>query len=145
REKALKQLQCWIDNPIVIEQIIWLHGPASIGKTAMALEIARQEKVVATFFFNRSDANRSDGNRLFTTLAWQLAVSIPDIKIHIIHSINKYPDLPRKRIEDQFEYLVVQTFAAMKKVTSAVQPSSLVIIIDGIDECADTRLQRRFL
>ncbi|KAM6492223.1 hypothetical protein JOM56_011947, partial [Amanita muscaria] len=146
REKTLNQLQEWFDDSTVTtEQIIWLRGPPSIGKTAIALEIARQEKVVATFFFNRSDARRSDGNRLFTTLAWQLARSIPDIKKHIIHFIHEHPDLPKKRIEEQFEYLVVQPFAAMKKATSTERPSCLVVIIDGIDECADTGLQRRLL
>ncbi|KAM6492206.1 hypothetical protein JOM56_011930 [Amanita muscaria] len=123
------------------------YTPASIGKTAIALEIARQKNVVATFFFNRSDsdASRTDVNRLFPTLAWQLAVSIPDIKDHIIHSINKYSDLPKKRVEEQFEYLVAQPFAAMKKATSAESPSGLVVIIDGIDECADIGLRRRIL
>ncbi|KIL62241.1 hypothetical protein M378DRAFT_797923 [Amanita muscaria Koide BX008] len=146
REKTLNQLQEWFDDPTVpAEQIIWLHGPASIGKTAIALEIARQEKVVATFFFNRSDPSRNDGNRLFPTLAWQLAVSIADVKTHITHVLNERPDLPKKRIEEQFEYLVAQPFAAMKKATSTQLPSCLVIVIDGIDECADIRLQRRIL
>ncbi|KAM6492505.1 hypothetical protein JOM56_012229, partial [Amanita muscaria] len=146
REKTLNQLQEWFDDPTVpAEQIIWLHGPASIGKTAIALEIARQEKVVATFFFNRSDPSRNDGNRLFPTLAWQLAVSIADVKTHITHVLNERPDLPKKRIEEQFEYLVAQPFAAMKKATFTQRPSCLVIVIDGIDECADIGLQRRIL
>ncbi|KIL65024.1 hypothetical protein M378DRAFT_11126 [Amanita muscaria Koide BX008] len=149
RKNTLKQLQDWTDNPIVTEHIIWLNGSASIGKTAIALDIAwtRREKVAATFFFSRTDANRNDGNRLFPTLAWQFIVSIPDIKKHIIHSINERPDLPNKGVEAQFEYLIAQPFAAMKETTSAVEPSpsDLVVIIDGIDECVDIRLQRRIL
>ncbi|KAM6492387.1 hypothetical protein JOM56_012111 [Amanita muscaria] len=145
RKKTRKQLQDWMGNFNAPEQIVWLRGPASIGKTAIALDIAQQKQVAATFFFSRTDASRNDGNRLFTTLAWQLADSIPDIKTHIIHSIDKHPDLPQKRIEDQFEYLVVQPFTAMEKATSAVPPSGLVVIIDGVDECADLQLQRRLL
>ncbi|KAM6492219.1 hypothetical protein JOM56_011943 [Amanita muscaria] len=98
------------------EYIIRLHGPPSVGKTAMALEIARQEKL---------------GN--------------PDVKTQITHILNERPGLPKKRIEEQFEYLFVQPFAAMKKVTSAERPSCLVVIIDDIDECADIGLQRRIL
>ncbi|KIL65028.1 hypothetical protein M378DRAFT_556850 [Amanita muscaria Koide BX008] len=145
RKNTLKQLRDWTDNPIVPEHIIWLHGPASIGKTAIALDIAwtGRERVAATFFFSRTDANRNDGNRLFPTLAWQFMVSIPDIKNHIIHSINERPDIPDKGVEGQFEYLIAQPFAAMKEATSGL--SGLVVIIDGIDECADIRLQRRIL
>ncbi|KAM6492220.1 hypothetical protein JOM56_011944, partial [Amanita muscaria] len=146
REKTLNQLQEWFDDPTVTTgQIIWLHGPPSIGKTAIALEIARQEKVIATFFFNRLDPSRNDGNRLFPKLAWQFAVSIPDVKTHITHVLNERPDLPKKRIEEQFEYLIAQPFAAMKKATSTERPSCLVVIIDGIDECADIGLQQRIL
>ncbi|KAM6495030.1 hypothetical protein JOM56_009653 [Amanita muscaria] len=147
RKNTLKQLQDWADDPIVTEHIIWLHGPVSIGKTAIALEIAwtGREKVAATFFFSRTDASRNDGNRLFPTLAWQFIVSIPDIKNHIIHSINERPDLPNKGVEAQFEYLIAQPFAAMTEATSAVGLPGLVVIIDGIDECADIRLQRRIL
>ncbi|KAM6492200.1 hypothetical protein JOM56_011924, partial [Amanita muscaria] len=141
RATTLKQSQDWMNNLNASEQIAWLHGPASIGKTAIALEIARQKNVVATFFFS----SRSDKDRLLPTLAWQLARSISDVKIHIIDSIGQHPDLLNKRLDEQFEYLVAQPFAALKKVTSAVQPSSLVVIIDGIDECGDTRLQKKFL
>ncbi|KAM6495028.1 hypothetical protein JOM56_009651, partial [Amanita muscaria] len=145
RKNTLKQLQDWTDNPIAPEHIIWLHGPASIGKTAIALDIAwtGRERVAATFFFSRTDANRNDGNRLFPTLAWQFMVSIPDIKNHIIHSINERPDMPDKGVEAQFEYLIAQPFAAMKEATSGLP--GLVVIIDGIDECGDIRLQRRIL
>ncbi|KIL65023.1 hypothetical protein M378DRAFT_556648 [Amanita muscaria Koide BX008] len=147
RKNTLKQLQDWTDNPIVTEHIIWINGSASIGKTAIALDIAwtRREKVAATFFFSRTDASRNDGNRLFPTLAWQFMISIPDIKKHIIHSINERPDMQNKGVEAQFEYLIAQPFAAMKETTSAMGLSGLVVVIDGIDECIDIRLQRRIL
>src|ERR1700716_1506524 len=80
RQNVLKRIQDWIDNPSSTERIFWLHGPAGAGKSAIAQTIAHscgQPKVVATFFFYRSDASRNDGNMLFTTLAYQLAFSIP--------------------------------------------------------------------
>ncbi|KIL57814.1 hypothetical protein M378DRAFT_171332 [Amanita muscaria Koide BX008] len=145
RQHVIEAIQRWFDDPSA-ERIFWLHGPVGAGKSAIAQTVARpygRDKVAATFFFFRSDPSHNDGNRLFTTLAWQLAISIPTIKDHISHMLNKRPDLPTKNVETQFEELIVQPLLALNR-TSAM-PKNSVIIIDGIDECRDERLQQRIL
>ncbi|KIL61225.1 hypothetical protein M378DRAFT_82780, partial [Amanita muscaria Koide BX008] len=146
RQYVLKRIRDWIDNPRATEPIFWLHGPAGIGKSAIAQTIAHscaREKLAATFFFYRSDPSRNDGNRLFTTLAWQFAYSIPAIKNALIHSLIERPDICTKAIETQFEELIVKPFLALKM--SGVQLSPSLVIIDGVDECSDDSLQRRIL
>ncbi|KAM6493218.1 hypothetical protein JOM56_011352, partial [Amanita muscaria] len=69
--------------------------------------------VAATFFFYRSDPSRNDGNRLFPSIAWQLACSIPAIKDFIVHVLDRIPHLPRKDVETQFKQLVVCPFHPM--------------------------------
>src|SRR6266704_1035299 len=136
----------WIDNPNAEEKILWLHGPAGVGKFAIAQTISRsyeRDKLAATFFF-RPDPNRNDGNRLFPTLAWQLAFSIPHAKNSVALALNENPDLPRKTIEIQFERLIVRPLQAITEVPQ-VQTSAPVIIVDGVDECSDNELQQRFL
>src|ERR1700760_1339694 len=101
REAVLKQMCNWVDDPETTQRILWLHGPAGVGKSAIAQTIAhsyRRDKVAATFFFFKSDSNRSNGNRLFPTLAWQLAVSIPQVQDHMAQCLTETPDLPRKAI-----------------------------------------------
>ncbi|KAM6494515.1 hypothetical protein JOM56_010876 [Amanita muscaria] len=146
RVVVLKRMRNWIDNPSAAERVFWMHGPAGAGKSAIAQTIAHAyswEHVAATFFFYRSDPSRNDGNRLFITIAWQLAISIPGIKEHIVRSLDNRPDLPRKDVETQFVELIVRPFQALKRI-SAHLPSP-VVIIDGIDECTDEKLQQRFL
>src|SRR6201995_6119020 len=61
RETVLNQMRNWIDDLESTQPILWLHGPAGVGKSAIAQTIARsyrREKVAATFFFFRSDARR---------------------------------------------------------------------------------------
>ncbi|KAM6499298.1 hypothetical protein JOM56_004806 [Amanita muscaria] len=131
RKTVLKQLRDWFDNPNPTDPIIWLHGPAGAGKSAIAQTIADEYKkrgVAATFFFYRSDASRNDGKRLFPTIAWQLAFSIPPTKDFIVHALNETPHLPTQAVEPQFEELPAP-----------------VVIIDGVDECSDEKLQQRFL
>ncbi|KIL69068.1 hypothetical protein M378DRAFT_64399, partial [Amanita muscaria Koide BX008] len=146
RQYVLKRIRDWVDNSSAKERILWLHGPAGVGKSAIAQTIARsyaQEKLAATFFFFRSDPGRNDGNRLFTTLAWQFAYSFPATKNALIHSLNKRPDIPMTDVETQFEELIVKPFLALK--SSGVQLPDPVVIIDGVDECSDDDLQQRFL
>ncbi|KIL70513.1 hypothetical protein M378DRAFT_64223, partial [Amanita muscaria Koide BX008] len=146
RVVVLNRIRNWFDNAISAERACWLHGPAGAGKSAIAQTIARscsQGRVAATFFFYRSDASRNDGNCLFTTIAWQLAFLIPGIKDHIARALDRRPDLPRMDVETQFEEFILRPFQALKDVSTHLR--SLVIIIDGVDECTDEKLQRRFL
>ncbi|KIL61203.1 hypothetical protein M378DRAFT_863471 [Amanita muscaria Koide BX008] len=148
RQYVLKRIQDWFDTPSANERILWLHGPVGVGKSAIAQTVARscaRETLAGTFFFYRSDPGRNDGNRLCTTLAWQFAFSVPATKDELIHSLIERPDIPMKEVEMQFEELIVKPFLALKTAESGDHLSVPVVIIDGIDECSDESLQRRFL
>ncbi|KAM6502772.1 hypothetical protein JOM56_002749, partial [Amanita muscaria] len=161
RQNVLKRMKDWIDDPSSTERITWLHGPAGAGKSAIAQTIANscsRQKVAATFFFFRSDPSRNDGDKLFPTLAYQLAFSIPAIKDHIVQSLHQRPDLPTKSVEMQFNDLIALPLRSLDEAASAQSsPGSIidavnqcrqlapVIIIDGVDECTDEKLQQRFL
>ncbi|KIL56638.1 hypothetical protein M378DRAFT_89029, partial [Amanita muscaria Koide BX008] len=137
-----------MDDPNAPEHILWLHGPAGVGKSAIAQTISNlydRHKVGATFFFFRSDPIRNDGNRLFPTLTWQLALSVPIVKDLIGSSLEEYPDLPTKAIEIQFNKLIAQPFLTISGGESAAPTYMRVIIIDGLDECSDVKLQERIL
>ncbi|KIL58617.1 hypothetical protein M378DRAFT_310658 [Amanita muscaria Koide BX008] len=148
RKIVLRRLRDWFDNPNPTDRITWLHGPAGAGKSAIAQTIAHEYRgrgLAATYFFYRSDARRNDGNRLFATLAWQLAFSIPATKNFIVHALNKTPRLPMKDVEYQFEQLVAYPFREMNNNVSQMLQPAPVVIIDCVDECLDEQLQRRFL
>ncbi|KAM6499189.1 hypothetical protein JOM56_004697, partial [Amanita muscaria] len=144
----LKQLRNWFDNPNATDRIVWLHGPAGAGKSAIAQTIADEYKkrgVAATFFFYRSDLSRNDGKRLFPTIAWQLAFSIPPTKNFIVRALDETPHLPTQAVETQFEQLVAHIFQPTNHIASQMSQPAPVVIIDGVDECADEKLQQRFL
>ncbi|KIL59141.1 hypothetical protein M378DRAFT_56659, partial [Amanita muscaria Koide BX008] len=148
RENVLRRFRDWFDNPNSIDCIFWLHGPAGAGKSAIAQTIADEYKkwgVAATFFFCRSDPSRNDGNRLFPTIAWQLAFSIPPTKDFIVHALDETPHLPTQAVESQFEQLVVHPFQSTNNIASQMSQPAPVVIIDGVDECSDEKLQQRFL
>ncbi|KIL67193.1 hypothetical protein M378DRAFT_159579 [Amanita muscaria Koide BX008] len=148
RITVLKQLRDWFDNQNPTDRISWLYGPAGAGKSAIAQTIADEYKkrgVAATFFFYRSDASRNNGNRLFPTIAWQLAFSIPPTKDFIVHALNETPHLPTQAVELQFEQLVAHPFQPTNNIASQMLQPAPVVIIDGVDECFDEKLQQRIL
>ncbi|KAM6491054.1 hypothetical protein JOM56_013293 [Amanita muscaria] len=148
RKSVLHKMRTWMDDPNTPERMLWLHGPAGVGKSAIAQTISNsydRDKVGATFFFFRSDPIRNDGNRLFPTLAWQLALSVPIVKDLIASSLEEYPDLPTKALEVQFNKLIAQPFLTICGGEFPALTYMRVIIIDGLDECSDVKLQDRIL
>ncbi|KAF9542043.1 hypothetical protein CPC08DRAFT_596439, partial [Agrocybe pediades] len=62
--------------------IMWLHGPAGSGKSAIAQTtiercLARGFKLAA-FFFNRFDPSRNHARQLIATLAYQVYTAFPE-------------------------------------------------------------------
>ncbi|KAH9479013.1 hypothetical protein JR316_0007587 [Psilocybe cubensis] len=77
----------WIDNPAPEKQALWLYGPAGSGKSAIGHSIAMmlQERSAdcrygSSFFFAKGAPGRGDGNKLFSTIAHELAINFPDYR-----------------------------------------------------------------
>ena len=145
RKHILKRIKKWINKTNTsTSPILWLYGSAGVGKSAIAQTIAEyclsNDRLGAAFFFSRGDSERNNANRLFPTLTWQLLSSVPGIKARISASMKKDGFLATRSIETQFEELIVSPF----RLTADDHPPRIVII-DGVDECADEMIQQHFL
>jgi pantothenate kinase-related protein Tda10 len=89
RVVVIGDIMQWVDEPHIgaDDLILWLFGAAGAGKSAIAkriAEIASQKGLlIATFFLSRTPLTRSNKDRLVATLAYQLALSIPNTRSHI--------------------------------------------------------------
>ena len=113
REKVLKIISDWIDDSYPLQRIIWLNGPAGAGKSAIAQTIAERYKnsrPAASCFFLRNTPDRGVASRLFLTLPWQLATSIPETLPYIESVLKAERLLYSKSINIQFDHLIVQVF-----------------------------------
>ncbi|KIL61236.1 hypothetical protein M378DRAFT_29113, partial [Amanita muscaria Koide BX008] len=146
RRRVLKRILNWIDTPSAKERIFWLHGPAGVGNLLSMFIINPSDRVLDSTLMAESHAGGSEEMHssvmpsiLTKTDTNSLAKDLNDCLSSL---------LPRLRgrkvyVETQFEELIVKPFLALKM--SGVQPSAPVVIIDGVDECSDDSLQRRFL
>jgi hypothetical protein len=142
---VLEDIMKWVNESADGAQedfIMWLFGPAGAGKSAIAKRIAelaaQQGLLIGTFFFSRTSATRGTQDRLIATLAFQLALSIPDTRGDIEEAIERDPTIFNKNLEVQIDTLLVKPFQSAQ---TKIDPSHKLIIIDGLDECNDRKAQ----
>ncbi|KIL63299.1 hypothetical protein M378DRAFT_673910 [Amanita muscaria Koide BX008] len=140
RTTVCNEIGQWIDESgSENSPLLWLNGPAGVGKTAVAKTISvLRDQVAATFFFSTS-SDRS-ATTLFPTLAWQLARSIPETREHIIAALKNNGSPQTSQIEEQFDPLILRPLKSI--TTLGYRP---VMVIDGVDECIDESMLVRFL
>ncbi|KAF5326749.1 hypothetical protein D9619_004410 [Psilocybe cf. subviscida] len=140
--------------------VFWLHGPAGIGKSALAQSLALSLKDegdhAASFFFSRTAPGRNDGNQLIVTLACQLALSIPPIQPLLAKVVKENPLIFNTTNAVKMQALIVNPINQLHKqsrwnprlwaqrvVKRKLHPR--LILVDGLDECHDPQIQRDLL
>ncbi|KAF5355724.1 hypothetical protein D9756_004396 [Leucocoprinus leucothites] len=119
------------------EPILWMYGPFGIGKSAVAQSCAEalepMNKLIATLFFSRSNADRDDPRCVFTSIAYQIATACPSFREIINNRMIEDPALATKSLSTQFMELLVRPLGQVDTAESGLQ--ECVVIIDGLDEC----------
>ncbi|KAF7328420.1 NACHT domain-containing protein [Mycena venus] len=120
------------------KHILWLHGPAGAGKSAIMRSLCNRLEVAGrlggSFFFKRGDSRRGTAKSLFATLAYQLALCIPHLRGPIGESTEKDPSVVGRSPAVQLRQLIVEPCRTL----SWAVPT---LIIDGLDECQDACVQ----
>ena len=129
RRDVLFQIRSWLDdkdNPV-----FWLNGPAGTGKSAIAQTVAEMSfedgRLGASFFCSRDFEDWSNSQKIFPTLALQLAQRYPAFRKELLLAL-KY-DPFRRSLIGEAEKLIFRPLGATN--------ISTLIIIDALDECED--------
>ncbi|KAJ7920648.1 hypothetical protein B0H13DRAFT_1986656 [Mycena leptocephala] len=131
RKRMLEELQKWSMERDGSSDIIWLHGPAGAGKSAIMQTLARELQVAGRlggcFFFKRDHATRGSAKFLFATIAYQLAIGVSWLKAPICRIIEDDPSIMARSIETQLQKLISEPYG---RNCSDREP--LTILIDGL-------------
>ena len=130
--------------------IMWVYGPAGAGKSAIAQTIAEMCEdemiLLASFFFSRNDPSRSNVNPLIATIAYQIALNLPHIRDNILDAIECDPLIFSKSLTVQVKSLIVAPLQPLAEAGFFNDPTSRrLIIIDGLDECSNPKVQRNIV
>ena len=119
------------------QQLLWMHGPFGVGKSAIAQScadsLAAKNKLCASIFFSRPN-KRNNPDRVFTSIAYQLAVKFPPIGDILDREILKDPTILTAARPVQFEELLAKPLRQVNSQDAPVE--GWVVILDGLDERA---------
>ncbi|KAG1790993.1 uncharacterized protein HD556DRAFT_1487730 [Suillus plorans] len=131
-----------------MNRLIWLHGTAGVGKSAVAFTVAErmrglkmteetkiETRLGGTFFFSRKHTKRRTTGYFFMTFAYQLAQKFPSVQTDVNRAILKDPTLldPDKSLRKQMEGLFLQPLRKLQYRLRECPP--LTFVVDALDEC----------
>ena len=143
REKATEDIVRWIDEPNPSSTVLWVRGRAGVGKSALMQKIAELGLVCfgACFFFRRGTAGCNVKDRLFSTLAYQLAMNVPGMLEPVDQAMMRDFSLPKMSAAVQLKRLIIEPIRLLPTSPCPM----IIIIIDGLDECEDFSSQHDIL
>lgn len=109
-------------------------GKSTIART-VARECAVQQRLAASFFFSKGHNDLGNANKFFTTIATQLANSLPALKADISSAITKNPQIHSQSLHGQWNDLIYKPLSNLEE--ASLQTRLFVIVIDALDECGD--------
>ncbi|KAJ7116988.1 hypothetical protein C8R44DRAFT_983315 [Mycena epipterygia] len=144
RTAILDELKSWSVDTSPESALLWLHGSAGMGKSAIAQMFAgycqQKGRLGASFFFRRGHPKRGTWDGLVTTIAYQLAKSVPEFLLPLQQAMEADKLIIGRAIPVQFRRLIVEPFR------HAPVPQIIpIIVLDGLDECADHTVQQQIL
>ena len=146
RLKVTEHITNWIYGKENTENsVMWLHGAAGAGKSAIAQRIAElfhEANILLASYFasNRADPRRMNANYIIPTISYQIASTIPAARLLIEEEITRDPLIFTRSLEAQMVALIVRPLQPLVTTGFFADPTSArrLVIIDGLDEIVHT-------
>lgn len=148
RKSLRYRITKWVADTNRHWKMLWVSGFAGVGKSAIAQTVAeemqRLGRLGAVFFFSRSNG-LGDPDRVIPTIAYQLAVLLPEYKRIITQRIADDPLILEKTMRFQFKALIVEPFQTLVAQNPRIIRDPLLVVVDGLDECDSMEAQCEFV
>ncbi|KAJ3570239.1 hypothetical protein NP233_g4539 [Leucocoprinus birnbaumii] len=136
RTSIIERLNGWVMNPKREKRLLWLQGPAGVGKSAIIQTLVEalskgSGRLGATLFFSRPNG-RSNPQQVIPTIASQLALLDDSYKSYIHELSLRKPRALRTAMQEQFNLLITEPFVRRRLCSGS---ADILIAIDGLDEC----------
>ena len=119
--------------------IFWLSGLAGTGKSTIARTVARRyhdrQLLAASFFFSRGGGDVGHAGKFVTSIAVQLAHSVPALRQHISDAVAERSDIVSQSLRDQWRHLVCRPLSRLRRSEPGLVPETYLVVVDALDEC----------
>ncbi|KAG9228609.1 hypothetical protein BJ875DRAFT_389023 [Amylocarpus encephaloides] len=130
----LREIYTWADGRDE-RCLFWLKGQAGTGKSAIARTIARryfeQGHLGASFFFSRGGGDVGYAGKFVTSVAWQLASSVPSLGKYICDALTEHHDIADQSLGCQWNQLILRPLSML----DGDNRPSCIVVIDALGEC----------
>ncbi|KAF4473303.1 vegetative incompatibility het-e-1 [Fusarium agapanthi] len=118
----------------IFSELVSRTGKSTIARSVTD-SFVRKDRLAAGYFFNRGEQDRNDTNRIFSTLAMQLADTVSFFKESLQESLEGLDKdaVEKTNLETQFQKLLWWPLENPKISDASRLPK--VITIDALDEC----------
>ncbi|KAG8730401.1 hypothetical protein FRC11_006765, partial [Ceratobasidium sp. 423] len=144
RIAVLESIRQWLQDPSG-PRIHWISGMAGTGKTTIAYSVCKEleqnGRLGASYFCSRASPGSQDVGRILPTISCQLAQTYYPFQSALCRILGDEPSISQRNISVQFECLIKSPILEVKNML----PDGLVVVIDGLDECVDSRTTRALL
>ncbi|KAL0957534.1 hypothetical protein HGRIS_001324 [Hohenbuehelia grisea] len=154
RIELLRGLRDWSNDPDA-PRIFWLVGPAGAGKSAIARSLARlllnANLLGGSFFCSRQTSVRSNARNIIPTLAQFMARLDPKYNAALAKVLgpSSTNDVASWTIDRQFDKLLntplQMAYRDRTPTHNRAEGNKLVLVVDALDECADSHDINTFL
>jgi hypothetical protein len=100
-----------------------------------------RQRLAASFFFSRGGGDVGHAGKFVTSIAWQLAHSVPAVRQHISDAVAERGDVISQSLRDQWRDLVLRSLAKLHELEAEPEPEpeTYIIVVDALDECDGER------
>ena len=149
RHAIFREFTDWAndENDEMRAALFWLRGCAGAGKSALAQTLSEafqlEGKLAASFFFSRGTPSRSDGDKLIPTLTLQLIDAVHGLSPFVEDKLHRNAILFSKTRQIVALKLLLEPFFRLSLKNDFMQGrlNPRLVVIDGLDECADPAVQ----
>jgi hypothetical protein len=134
---VLDQIYPWIgikqsQHPAITAEstrIFWIDCSAGTGIACTVAEACRTRGILGvSFFCSRDDAECSNPNIIFATIAYQLGQFCPSYGIEVVRVLKSRPDIGYASVPYQLEELLIRLLRAVGHAFP-----QCVIVLDALD------------
>ncbi|CAE6380718.1 unnamed protein product, partial [Rhizoctonia solani] len=134
RERIIQDFLEWSKNTNTFN-LYWMNGMPGTGKTTIAYTLCSQlestKQLGACFFCSRISPDCREVNRVFPTIAYQLAQYSNPYRNRLFEVLTNMPNIAQRNIAVQFKNLILEPLISNKDSFSP----DIVVVIDALDEC----------
>jgi hypothetical protein len=138
RTALLRRIYDWVENGLEGPLLFCLTGRAGSGKSTIAQTVAEyydQQRCLGASLFISPGTSDIDPRLIVNTIAYQLSMFDPTLKLLIAETLDAYPDADEPDQSTQFQRLIVTPLRRVESTQSQTPP--VLVIIDAFDGYTD--------